>query len=244
MGALTQYFFCLCCCVEAANAFRHGLFQCFFEPDPAIRHEALKTIGHVVEFWTHSWLEYHCKSPIHVARPPIARHSSGGSGFSNPTGNILRRDSTLMQFDDLFCVDGDDVFNNGGPRRKDSMAGETPDRDEPGWSMFGGECAISLSDTSSLPADHEFTFSNRGLGTIDFSVADVSWTGKVVADENWGVEQMRINLEDYFTWLLRFSVDCVYKDVRKGCQAILQRAEVITAFFCPQKKKRCLKLVV
>lgn len=214
--------------LEAANAFRHGLFQCFFEPDPAIRQEALKAIGHVVEFWTHSWLEYHCRTPIspmRTGRPPLARHSSSGSGFSNPTGTILRRDSTLMQFDDLFGVDGDDVFNNGYPRRKDSTTGETPDRDEPGWSVFSGECAVSLSDTSSYPTDLEFRFSNRGLGIIDFSVAEVSWAGKLVADESWGVEQMRINLEDYFTWLLRFSVDCVYKDVRKGCQAILQRAE-------------------
>jgi len=237
-GRADVIFFCLHCCVEAANAFRHGLFQCFFEPDSAIRQEALKTIGYVVEFWTHSWLEYHCRTPIspmRTGRPPLARHSSSGSGFSNPTGSILRRDSTLMQFDDLFGVDGDDVFNNGYPRRKDSTAGETPDRDEPGWSVFSGECAISLSDTSSYPIDQEFRFSNRGLGIIDFSVAEVSWAGKLVADETWGVEQMRINLEDYFTWLLRFSVDCVYRDVRKGCQAILQRAEVTILPFLSAK---------
>jgi hypothetical protein len=220
---------------EAANLFRHGLFQCFFEnDDPSIRADALKTLGHVFGYWSNLWLDYQCKTPVSPAltRPPLARHSSSGSGMSSASGNLLRRDSSFkMQFDDIFGADGDDIFSNfGSMRRKDSVVSSplTPDR-ECAWTTFVGECAVSPSDVSSPAVDRECAFSNKGIGAIDTAIADVNWAGKMVTAETWGVEDMRSNLENFERWLLRFSIDCPHKDVRKGCKEILRRAEVCFA---------------
>jgi hypothetical protein len=190
-----------------------------------MREQALKTIGHVLDFWTQSWLEYHSRTPLspRSARPSIIRHSSSGSGVSSATGSLLRRDSTLMHFDDIFGVDGDDVFQN--TRRKESVTSVTPltpDREEIGWTPFLADCAIA----SSPSLDQEAKFPNCGLRTLDCAIDEINRAGKLVAEETWGMEQMRVNLDNFFTWLLRFSVDCPYQDVRKGCKAILQRAEV------------------
>lgn len=59
--------------------------------------------------------------------------------------------------------------------------------------------------------------------------ADLNWMAKTIVEETWGIEEVKVNLNSYYTWLLRFSVDCPFRDVRTGCKDILSRAEVI----CP-----------
>jgi hypothetical protein len=128
-----------------------------------------------------------------------------------------------MNFDDIFGVDGDDVFHN--PRRKESItsaAPSTPDREDIGWTPFLADCAIA-SSPSPYP---EAKFPNRGLRTIDCPIDEINRARGLVAEETWGLEQMGVNLDNFFTWLLRFSVDCPHPDVRKGCKSILRHAEV------------------
>lgn len=203
------------------------MFQCFFEIDPSVRADALKTISHAVDFWTLSWLEFHDRTPFSSgargARPPIASHSSVSSAISSTPGTQLRRDSSFMQFDDVFGGDGDE---SPSMRRKDSTP-YSPDRDDvSGWASMVRECATYTSEESNSYFDQETTFSNKGIGAIETGVEDVNWAGRLVAREIWGVEEMRVNLENYYCWLLRFSVDCPFLNVRRGCKEILARAEV------------------
>jgi hypothetical protein len=193
----------------------------------------MKTLSHVVEFWTHSWLEFQHKTSLSLrpTRPSIVRQLSSGSGTLSTPGYLMRRDSSFkMQFDDLFGIDGDDVFGNTGTlRRKDSAAGAVPllsDTEEAGWTSLTGEFAISSSDTSGPFTNPDFKFSNWGIGTINTTIEDINWIGKVVVEEIWGSDEMKVNLDSYYIWLLRFSFDCPFRDVRKGCKNILLRAEV------------------
>ncbi|PWW80840.1 PA26-domain-containing protein [Tuber magnatum] len=220
-----------------ANLFRHGLFNCFFDEEPVVRTSALRILGLVVDHWTSAWQDYLRAPPgssmsPRLMRPPLARQQSNGSGTSPappPSRNILRRDSSFkMHFEDVFGVDGDDSSTLDHPVRKDSIHNSflplTPERDD-GWATLSGEFAVSPTDASGSFADGAIRFGNKWLAELDFANRDLAWTGRQVAEETWGVEEVKTNLENFYTWLLRFSIDCPFKDVRKGCRAILQRAE-------------------
>lgn len=126
-----------------------------------------------------------------------------------------------MQFEDVFGGDGDEPL-----RRKDSVQW-TPDRDDVSrWASMVRECATYTSEESSSYFDQEFTFSNKGIGAVDSMSEEVTWAGRQVVAELWSLEEMRLNLENFYRWLLRFSVDCPYLNVRRGCKEILARAEV------------------
>lgn len=221
--------------LETANTFRHGLFNCFFDEELLIRSSALKTLGHVVDYWTSGWQDYLRTSwtPLspHLNRPPIARQSSNGSGISPAPSSqrgILRRDSSFkMHFEDVFGLDADDLsivtprileapYNNFLPL--------TPEKEDSWTSISGVEYAVSPTETGSF-TDGAVKFSNRGLGDFEFAKRDLAWAGRQVSEEIWGLEEMKTNLENFYTWLLRFSLDCPFKDVRKGCREILKRAE-------------------
>lgn len=135
-----------------------------------------------------------------------------------------------MQFEDVFGLDADDSSALITPRMPDMTSNPflplTPGKED-GWAAISGlEYAVSPIEMSSF-ADGAIRFSNRGLGEFWSSAnIDVVWAGRQVAEEVWGLEEMNINLVNFYTWLLRFSIDCPFKDVRKGCREILQRAEV------------------
>lgn len=134
-----------------------------------------------------------------------------------------------MHFEDVFGVDGDDSSTLDHLVRKDSIHNSflplTPERDD-GWTTLSGDFAASPTDASGSYADGAARFGNKWLAELDFANRDLAWTGHQVAEETWSVEEMKTNLENFYTWLLRFSIDCPFKDVRKGCRAILQKAEV------------------
>lgn len=134
-----------------------------------------------------------------------------------------------MHFEDVFGLDADDLTSVVTPRMLDNTPNSflplTPEKED-GWtSISGAEYAVSPTETSSF-ADGAVRFSNRGLGDFECANRDVAWAGRQVSEEYWGLEEMRVNLENFYTWLLRFSLDCPFKDVRKGCREILKRAEV------------------
>ncbi|RPA97476.1 PA26-domain-containing protein [Choiromyces venosus 120613-1] len=220
-----------------ANLFRHGLFNCFFDDEPVLRSSALRILGLVVDHWTSAWQDFlrtssgSSMSP-RLTRPPLARQQSNGSAASPAppsSRNLIRRDSSFkMQFEDVFGLDGEDLSTLDHLGRKDSIYNSflplTPERDD-GWTTLSGDFAVSPTDASGSFADGAVRFGNKWLAELDFANRDLAWTGRQVAEETWGVEEMKTNLENFYTWLLRFSIDCPFKDVRKGCRAILQRAE-------------------
>lgn len=225
--------------LETANAFRHGLFHCFFDEEPQIRISALKTLANVVDYWTVAWQDYlrvsWTPASPRLNRPPIARQPSNGSGVSPAppiSRTLIRRDSSFkMHFEDVFGLDTDDLTSALVTPRMLEMAPNpylplTPEKED-GWAAIPGlEYAISPTETSSF-TDSAIRFSNRGLGDFGSSAnRDVVWAGCQVAEEVWGLEEMKMNLENFYAWLLRFSIDCPFKDVRKGCREILKRAEV------------------
>lgn len=136
-----------------------------------------------------------------------------------------------MHFEDVFGLDADDFTSAFVPRMLDTTQNSflplTPEKEDSWASISGLEYAISPTECSSF-VEGAIRFSNRGLGEFEASASrDVAWAGRQVAEEVWGLEEMKINLENFYTWLLRFSIDCPFKDVRKGCREILKRAEVI-----------------
>lgn len=136
-----------------------------------------------------------------------------------------------MHFEDVFGLDADDCTSAFiMPRMLDTTPNPflplTPEKEDVWASISGLEYAISPTETGSF-VDGAVGFSNRGLGEFEGSTnRDVAWAGRQVSEEIWGLEEMRINLDNFYTWLLRFSIDCPFKDVRKGCREILKRAEV------------------
>lgn len=202
-----------------------------------MRSRALKNLGLVVDHWTVGWQDYLKTSSIssvspRATRPPLARQQSNGSGISPapPTSrSLLRRDSSFkMQFEDVFWLDGDDTLA-AGPTGQREWAYHPFSRDD-SWPAASGDWTIPPTDGFGGFADGGagFRFSNKRLRELDFANRDLAWAGRQVADETWGVDEMKTNLNNFYTWLLRFSIDCPFKDVRKGCRAVLQRAEVLS----------------
>lgn len=136
-----------------------------------------------------------------------------------------------MHFEDVFGLDTDDSTSAFITPRMLEMTPNpflplTPEKEDCWAAISGLEYAISPTETSSF-AEGAIRFSNRGLGDFGSSASgDVAWAGRQVAEEVWGLEEMKMNLENFYAWLLRFSIDCPFKDVRKGCREILKRAEV------------------
>lgn len=211
-----------------------------------MRTSALRTLAHVVDYWTVAWQDYLRASwtpaSPRLNRPPIARQSGNGPGVLPAlphTRTLLRRDSSFkMHFEDVFGLDTDDSTSAFvTPLMLDMTPNPflplTPEKEDNWTTISGLEYAISPTEASSF-ADGATRFSNRGLGDFGLSAnGDVAWAGRQVAEEIWGPEEMKINLENFYAWLLRFSIDCPFKDVRKGCREILERAEVNSISFFP-----------
>jgi hypothetical protein len=141
-----------------------------------------------------------------------------------------------MHFEDVFGLDGDDALGLEPPGRTNSGFSSflplTPEKEDD-WTSISADYAVSPVDISGSFADGGIRFSNKFLVDLESANRDLAWIGRQVSEEVWGVEEMRTNLENFYTWLLRFSIDCPFKDVRKGCRAILQRAEVLFILFSP-----------
>lgn len=135
-----------------------------------------------------------------------------------------------MHFEDVFGLDTDDL-TSAFITPPNPFLPLTPEKEDCWAAISGLEYAISPTETSSF-AEGAIRFSNRGLGDFGSSASgDVAWAGRQVAEEVWGLEEMKMNLENFYAWLLRFSIDCPFKDVRKGCREILKRAEVNSISF-------------
>jgi hypothetical protein len=139
-----------------------------------------------------------------------------------------------MHFDEVFGLDGDEGQVPGTPARKNSGVPSVPltPEKEFGWKSELNEFAISPSESSLPKMERDVKFCNKKIGTLDSISKDLRWAAKAISEEVWGLEEMKTNLDNYYSWLLRFSVDCPFEDVRTGCGEILMCAEVFHTSHC------------